>query len=583
MADNRINIVISAKDQASGPLKDVSTQIDRTGDASRRSGGLLDGFRGALGGMTLALGAVTAGAGALATTFGFGFNSSVEQAETKLMAFMKDGERVARTLEWVKKEAAATQFSFTDMADAAANLTPVANSSGVALEDLVKQAEILAAINPTEGLTGATFSLREALSGDWVSIIDRFNLPRKRINELKAEGVPAMEIITRTLKEMGIEYDLVAKQGQTVSARWDQIIDKLTMTAGVAAKPIFDRVSSELERLGNFDFTALGNSLAGVVSGAIKFVDEIIPKIQELGMQVWDYLGPKFESLGETIQADFLPLLQRLWNEVLVPLGEALGTVFVGALGAVLDMLTLLLPPLTDFANWMVTNKEVVAALAIGILGIKAALNISDAISGFKAAFADGATSAITSIDGVEKKQGGLKSLVGNKTVMGAIAVEGAIADIMLVMQAVQSVIGAIHVMNELSAAQASERVSHDAASAQIRWLMANGTPEQKARARESARRIGMAGPAYALGTSYAAGGMTLVGEHGPELVNLPQGSQVKSAWQTRSEGVSGPQAGSSTVNNIYGNIMLGDSTAVDRFFDRLDRSGQLAARGLAP
>ena len=37
-----------------------------------------------------------------------------------------------------------------------------------------------------------------------------------------------------------------------------------------------------------------------------------------------------------------------------------------------------------------------------------------------------------------------------------------------------------------------------------------------------------------ATGTEYSQGGMTLVGERGPELVNLPRGSQVYTAHQTQ-------------------------------------------------
>lgn len=39
---------------------------------------------------------------------------------------------------------------------------------------------------------------------------------------------------------------------------------------------------------------------------------------------------------------------------------------------------------------------------------------------------------------------------------------------------------------------------------------------------------------AFASGTDYAPGGSTLVGEQGPEIVNLPQGSRVQSASRTR-------------------------------------------------
>jgi hypothetical protein len=36
-----------------------------------------------------------------------------------------------------------------------------------------------------------------------------------------------------------------------------------------------------------------------------------------------------------------------------------------------------------------------------------------------------------------------------------------------------------------------------------------------------------------------------------------------------------------SVNNNIYGNISLGDQSAVDRFFDRLNRNGELSAKGM--
>lgn len=44
----------------------------------------------------------------------------------------------------------------------------------------------------------------------------------------------------------------------------------------------------------------------------------------------------------------------------------------------------------------------------------------------------------------------------------------------------------------------------------------------------------GGSAPAFAGGTSFAPGGLALVGEQGPELVNLPRGAQVKSASDSR-------------------------------------------------
>lgn len=64
--------------------------------------------------------------------------------------------------------------------------------------------------------------------------------------------------------------------------------------------------------------------------------------------------------------------------------------------------------------------------------------------------------------------------------------------------------------------------------------------------------------PAFALGTTYAKGGLSLVGENGPELVNLPRGSRVNTASTTAN--MSG--GGGVTINMQIGSFL---GTAKDR------------------
>ena len=82
--------------------------------------------------------------------------------------------------------------------------------------------------------------------------------------------------------------------------------------------------------------------------------------------------------------------------------------------------------------------------------------------------------------------------------------------------------------------------------------------------------------PGFAKGVSNFGGGLAVVGERGPELVNLPRGADVVGNHQLAGIG------GGGTTNNIYGNIQLGDASAVDRFFERLDRMGELTDMGVA-
>lgn len=549
---NRINIVISAEDQASKPLRDVSNEMDSGAGKASKFSSALGSLGGMLGKTVLAAGAMALAAGTAGATIGLGFNSSVEQAETKLTAFMQDGEKVAKTLAWVKTEAAATQFSFTDMADAAANLTPVAKSSGVALEDLVKQAEVLAAINPAEGLTGATFSLREALSGDWVSIVDRFNLPRKRINELKEQGVPAMEIISRTLKEMGIDYSLVAKQGQTTAARFDQIKDKLTMMAGAAAQPIFERISEGLDALGNYDFEALGNRASDAVknimgsfellrTGDFKkgmFADwvqedsqlvDVLLGIRDTATQVIDYLAPKFSALGAAIGNDLFPALERLWHEALEPLAPVVGQLLVGSIGFFIDTMTRAVQVVTWFIDTTLNLKN----------------NVTDAFNWIveKANWLkDNWIYALGFMIGY------VATLPLKLITLTGLAIAG------MVNKALSTDWGAMWVGMIHKAGQAWDGIKNWGTGvlnyfARLDWGAvfvgaARGLGNGVMGLLEGAINGALAGlpgkprinlPRFATGTNNAPGGWATVGEHGPENMFVPQGAQVLPAYRSRS------------------------------------------------
>lgn len=603
----------------------------------------------------LAVGAAGLAGAVVGLKQGFEFNSQVEQAQTKLMAFMKDGTRVAQTLAWVKDEAAKTQFSFTDMADAAATLTPYSKATGVALKDLVTQAEVLAAINPAEGLSGAAFSLREALSNDWVSIVDRFNLPRTRIMQLKDQGVPAMEIISRTLQEMGIDYGLVADQGKTVSARWDQITDKLKIMAGTATKPIFDRVSQELYVLGNYDYNALGNNLAQSLSGFLAWVDDITPKMQELGRQVGEYLGPKFQDLAKTFVNDIWPVTERMWKEVFAPLAYVLGTALVVAVGLAIDALKLLWVTTSNVASFFLDVGENIAkgvqiaqqGVVVAVDGIKVAWKgLTDFFTGIPGFFSNlwasvvsGVQNAVISIGNwFAQMPGQIAFALGfaagwlvsfatvdvpnfiNTTINWFAQLPGNVGNAVSQMFAAARgwFVSTGQEMGNRSAQAVSDvgnwfqqlpgRVASAAQGlwngtvaafnsfkdSLIRWAndVVNGvvgqftslpgkiTGQVQSALDGAQRNVGgffndlgnklsqgfqAGGARHALGSSYTPGGYAVVGEHGPELVNLPQGAQVTPAYRTRAADT--PASATSQIfqvtNNIYNqtdyNKMLSD------------------------
>lgn len=84
--------------------------------------------------------------------------------------------------------------------------------------------------------------------------------------------------------------------------------------------------------------------------------------------------------------------------------------------------------------------------------------------------------------------------------------------------------------------------------------------------------------PGFATGVRNFSGGLALVGEQGPELVNLPAGSNVYSNKESQK------MTGNSNTSNVtIGTVMLGDQSAVGRFFDELDQDTMLSRRGFTP
>ncbi|MGL6349326.1 MAG: hypothetical protein ACRC2U_05640, partial [Aeromonas sp.] len=275
-----------------------------------------------------ALGGIGALVGALggASAAGFSMNNQMEQASAKINAFTKDGEKTAEILSMVEDRAKRTPFAFAEMAAAASGLIPAANQAGVELESLIQDAEILAASNPAEGLEGAAFALREAVSGDFTSIIERFNLPRSYINQLKEEGVPALEIVRKAMAEMGYDTDLVSALANTAQGRWSTFKDTLQSLAATATEPIFNMLSDELGNVNNL-------------------LEQNLPKLEEFAGVLGERLAMEIETFSEKMGETWEPAM-LLIEDAITRIGQAFGStsedisitdVLVGAFGETLD------------------------------------------------------------------------------------------------------------------------------------------------------------------------------------------------------------------------------------------------------
>ena len=201
---------------------------------------------------------------------GIRYNAALEQSSVQLGVFLGSAEASTEALRRLQRIAEQTPFSFNEISQAAASFAQVAGGNIDRLERLVELATQLAAVNPQEGIGGATFALREALSGDFTSIVERFRVSRADIQQIRQLGLSGEELAAALVKAAGGSKQLSDAMSETFEgrvAKASEIIDKL---AGAASKPLFGALSTSLkEFIDLFDRNASKIERLAAILGAV--------------------------------------------------------------------------------------------------------------------------------------------------------------------------------------------------------------------------------------------------------------------------------------------------------------------------
>ena len=296
--------------------------------------------------------------------------------------------------------------------------------------------------------------------------------------------------------------------------------------------------------------------------------------------QAIDFLMPSLMALWNRLETQLIPTLMRLWQQVIVPLAPAVGVVLVGALWVAINVLNVV---------WNVVYKVINIFITLFTF---VTVTLPNGIS--------------TAFTWIVAKANWLRdnfwSVVGQ--VVGFFATLP-IKLPFLVAGAIYKIIGFIWSINWGSVFSGIwsgmrwvwDRVWDTVIGVwwrikginwgDLAWSIGKGFVNAIIGIIEGALRGALRGlpgnveskinfPRFARGTGYAPGGMALVGERGPELVNLPRGSQVFS--NNDSKQMTGVGGG---VNINIGEIHNEqDESYVMR---RIDRNFNLAGYGISP
>lgn len=288
-----------------------------------------------------------------------------------------------------------------------------------ALKQAWKVAEKLSIMDPEQGLEGSVLALKELSGGDGQSLAERFELPRKVVNNLKNLSFDdQLAGIQKYLDKLGITDKTVDKMGNATISKWNQVKEKMQSTfrsmgtdgnsqIGTALDGVlkgldngaFNKVAKQvdaglgqaIEKVANYvktiDFNDLGNKASKAftaMSNGAKWVTEnwgTITKVVKgvaiafIGLKSLSFLVSTFTTIASTV---------RIVSKVFTGVTKVIG---LARKAFTLIRLSMLLFP----GTWIIGAIGAVIAIAIALYKnwdkVKAAtLKLWDAIGGGKGA-----------------------------------------------------------------------------------------------------------------------------------------------------------------------------------------------------
>lgn len=190
------------------------------------------------------------------------------------------------------------------------------------LTSLNKLAMRLSKLNPAEGLEGAAFSMKELMSGDYVSLVERFNIGRSIIKDsdalkaAKAGDVDAfINGFDKLLNQQNMTEKAFEKMLDSPAAKWQKLLGNLKHQFSEAGKgalaafaPLIDRMNAffESDSAASF-FAGLQRGLYVVVQVAGALFDSLQSVFNTI-ISNWSVVEPILIAIAVT----YLPVIISL-------------------------------------------------------------------------------------------------------------------------------------------------------------------------------------------------------------------------------------------------------------------------------
>lgn len=306
LARQTVSSTSSAFDKQSSEIAQARREMDRYGDASKSGTSSLKSFAAAglgvgtaLVGANAAVGIMTAGFNALGaaarkatdfTKYTLKLGAEFEMNKVSFNAMFGNGfeKQAQEYLNYLQVRADISSLELDDFLSAGRSFIPITKD----VNELMRATNLmerLAALDPMQGSAGAALALKEMFSGDTQSLVERFELPRKALNEIKNLDVPEMiEELDKLFSKIGASNRLLEDQANTSLGRYNKAIGKVTAAIREMGYKGLDKVNpllndfnkflegdqfSKMKAWGSDMFSGLLTQAADVVQSVGSYID----------------------------------------------------------------------------------------------------------------------------------------------------------------------------------------------------------------------------------------------------------------------------------------------------------------------
>lgn len=364
--------------------RELSKANSRLGQM-RTSMGSLNSMGAAFGTAYAAQAAYGTGERAVTSTVGVAMEQQYSSASVGILAGAENG---AKFYEQIQNYAASTAYSAEDWARSMRG----AISKSKTIEDLEKYQialEQLATLDPVQGLDGAALAVRELNSGDIVSLVERFELPRSAVKSIKNIEDP-IEQVMELSKLIGEETGYTVKNVQAMKElplmQWKKMTNLIKtgmgyIGAGALEKlaPLFEKFN-EMWDAGKFKpfIAAMSAGFADLVQKAIEFVTNFgsnIDSIKAKWQPVIDLINNikgTFETAWPTISAiiENMRIILNLVAGEINAVWPAVNTTFQTVLELV-----------KGISDWIVNNWGTIVPIISGVVAAMAGFKIASMVA----------------------------------------------------------------------------------------------------------------------------------------------------------------------------------------------------------